>query len=117
MNHRGYFGQVEKKFLKQGIVFKPIKLAIFGMRVEELDAREYVIRYGRKNDDIPVRPLTASSNSTISRKSSSARNNKKSFLLKKIIHKSEDQSSKQGDNEDSHNACLEMNTSRKGTRN
>ena len=44
MKARGALNQTEIKLLKSGVVFKPIKLAIFGMRTEEITEREYFIK-------------------------------------------------------------------------
>jgi len=48
MHARGFIGKVENKFIKQGVVFKPIKLAVFGMRPEELEERELYIKNGKQ---------------------------------------------------------------------
>ena len=46
MDQRGYLSKEAKRFLKSGVVFRPIKLAIFGMRTEELDERKHYIVTG-----------------------------------------------------------------------
>ena len=39
MKSRGYLSVSAEKLLKSGVVFKPIKLAMYGMRKEDLDDR------------------------------------------------------------------------------
>jgi len=46
MESRGYLTKEAKRFLKAGVVFMPIKLAMFGMRPEELDERKHYIVTG-----------------------------------------------------------------------
>jgi hypothetical protein len=44
---RGCINHYEKKFLKMGVVFRPIKLAIFGMRQEDLNERTILLKNGK----------------------------------------------------------------------
>jgi len=44
MDKAGYLTKESKAFLKSGVVFKPIKLAMFGMRPEEIDERLHYIK-------------------------------------------------------------------------
>lgn len=44
---RGCINNFEKKFLKMGVVFRPIKLAIFGMRQEDLNERTILMKSGK----------------------------------------------------------------------
>jgi hypothetical protein len=46
MDSRGRFGKLEKKFIKSGVLFRPIKLMIFGMRPDELTERITYINQG-----------------------------------------------------------------------
>lgn len=46
MDNLGYLSKEAKSFLKRGVVFKPIKLAIFGIRPEEIDERTHYIKTG-----------------------------------------------------------------------
>ena len=65
----GYFHESEKsllpkeiKFLKQGVVFKHLKVFALKMRADELLEREYCIK---KNDFSIRRPLSGDSMTTI----------------------------------------------------
>ena len=44
---RGCINHYEKKFLRIGVVFRPIKLAIFGMRQDDLNERKDLIKNGK----------------------------------------------------------------------
>lgn len=46
MDERGCVNKYEKNLLKQGVLFQPIKLAMFGMRPDELREREQHIKNG-----------------------------------------------------------------------
>lgn len=48
----------EKSFLKGGVVFKPIKLAVYGMRADELEEKEHTIKSGKF---LLARPVSAGS--------------------------------------------------------
>ena len=47
MDRRGYLSKAEKKLIKSGVVFRPIKLAVYGMRPEELNERALYIKSGK----------------------------------------------------------------------
>ena len=47
MDRRGYLLKNEKEFIKQGVMFNHIKLAVFGMRPDELRERMYFIKSGQ----------------------------------------------------------------------
>lgn len=64
MERRGYIGKKEKDFMKSGVVFNTIKLAIYGMRPDELTERTYLIKTGQYDK---IRP--GSGQSRMSRKS------------------------------------------------
>jgi len=63
MDRRGYLTKESKRFLKSGVVFRPLKLAIFGMRPEELDERKHYIVTGQQH---LIRPDSAQSNRSTS---------------------------------------------------
>lgn len=46
MDVRGYFEPNEKKWLKQGCLFSTIKQNIFGMKPDEIELRENLIKSG-----------------------------------------------------------------------
>ena len=41
---KGFLNRFERAFLKQGVMFKPIKYDVFGMRVDEIQEREMYIK-------------------------------------------------------------------------
>lgn len=47
MDKAGYITKEAKRFLKSGVVFAPIKLALFGVRPEEMDERRHYIKTGQ----------------------------------------------------------------------
>lgn len=47
MDERGFLNKYEKNLLKMGVLFEPIKLTIFGLRVDELMEREHYIKNGQ----------------------------------------------------------------------
>lgn len=47
MRKRGYIGEKEISFLKQGVMFNTIKLAIFGFRPDDLMERKHLIESGK----------------------------------------------------------------------
>ena len=55
---RGSLNKYEKSFLKGGVVFKPIKLAVYGMRADELEEKEHLIKSGKL---LAARPVSAGS--------------------------------------------------------
>jgi len=55
---RGSLNKYEASFLKGGVVFKPIKLAVYGMRADELEEKEHLIK-SRKF--LVARPVSAGS--------------------------------------------------------
>lgn len=55
---RGSLNKYEKNFIKGGVVFKPIKLAIYGMRADELEEKEHLIKSGKFS---LARPVSAGS--------------------------------------------------------
>ena len=59
MDRRGYMNHGEKKFLKQGVMFSTIKLAIFGMRPDEITERTTLIKMGQYEK---MRPSNRQSN-------------------------------------------------------
>jgi len=49
MDRRGYLSTTERKLIKSGVVFRPIKLAVYGMRPEELNERALYIKSGKSD--------------------------------------------------------------------
>lgn len=43
---RGNITPAIKRFLLKGVMFKTLKLAVFGMRIDELKEREHLIKLG-----------------------------------------------------------------------
>ena len=46
MDQRGCLNKYEKNLMKQGVMFRPIKLAILGLRDDEITEREIKIKKG-----------------------------------------------------------------------
>lgn len=47
MEQRGYLTANEKRFLKQGVMFRTLKLAVFDIRQEDLNEKELLIKNGQ----------------------------------------------------------------------
>jgi hypothetical protein len=70
MAARGCLNRYEKNLLKQGVLFKPIKLAVFGMRPDELQEKELFIKNGH---GLPGRPSSGASLRSVKSASSMGR--------------------------------------------
>ena len=62
MIKRGYLNQNEQKFIKQGVVWKPIKMAVYGMRPDEIEEKVFYIKQKQFH---MVRPVSAGSNKSL----------------------------------------------------
>ena len=58
MTRRGYIGKKESDFLKQGVIFETLKLALYGMRPDEIRERTYLIKTGQYDK---IRPSSGQS--------------------------------------------------------
>jgi len=69
MIKRGYLSPSEQKFIKSGVVWKPIKMAVYGMRPDEIEEKVFFIK---KKQYHMVRPLSGGSNKSLKSSTSKA---------------------------------------------
>ena len=69
MIKRGYLTPAEQKFIKSGVVWKPIKMAVYGMRPDEIDEKVFFIK---KKQYHMLRPLSGDSSKSLKSSTSKA---------------------------------------------